>query len=50
MKKVNLYAKFNIGVIQSSELPGSLGDASRFARARKLPVGKVRQKLKADLG
>lgn len=29
---------------------GSLGGASRFARARKLLLGKVRQTLEADLG
>lgn len=44
-----LYAKL-IEFYRDPSLPGSLGGVVRFAKARKLPVGKVRQKLEADLG
>ena len=48
-KKVDRYANL-LSQYQDPSVAGSLGGVTRFAKARKLPVAKVREKLEADLG
>ena len=48
-KKVDQYAKL-LALYEDPTVVGSLGGVTHFAKARKLPVAKVREKLEADLG
>ena len=48
-KKVDQYANL-LSLYEDPTVAGSLGGVTRFAKARKLPVAKVREKLEADLG
>ena len=48
-KKVDRYANL-LSQYEDPTVEGSLGGVLRFAKARKLPVAKVREKLEADLG
>ena len=48
-KKVDRYAKV-LSLYRDPSVAGSLGGVARFAKAQKLPVAKVREKLEADLG
>ena len=48
-KKKNPYATL-LTTYRDPTSPGSLGGVTRFARAQKLPVRKVRETLKRDLG
>ena len=48
-KKKNTYATLLTTYRDPSD-PGSLGGVARFARAQKLPIGKVRKTLERDLG
>ena len=48
-KKVDRYANL-LSKYGDPAVEGSLGGVVRFAKARKLPVAKVREKLEADLG
>ena len=48
-KKVDRYAKV-LSLYEDPSVAGSLGGVARFARAHKLPVSKVRDKLEGDLG
>ena len=48
-KKVNRYANL-LSQYQDPAVAGSLGGVTRFAKARQLPVAKVREKLETDLG
>ena len=48
-KKVDRYANL-LSQYEHPAVEGSLGGVVRFAKARKLPVAKVREKLEADLG
>ena len=48
-KKVGRYANL-LSLHEDPTIAGSLGGVTRFAKARTLPVAKVREKLEADLG
>ena len=48
-KKVDRYANL-LSVYEDPTVAGSLGGVTRFAKAQKLPVATVREKLEADLG
>ena len=48
-KKVDRYAKIT-ALYEDPGVAGSLGGVVRFAKAQKLPVAKVREKLEANLG
>ena len=48
-KKVDRYANL-LSRYKDPAVAGSLGGVVRFAKAQKLPVAKVREKLEADLG
>ena len=48
-KKVDRYAKIT-ALYEDPSVAGSLGGVVRFAKAQKLPVAKVREKLEANLG
>ena len=48
-KKVDRYANL-LAQYEDPTVAGSLGGFTRFAKARKLPVARVREKLEADLG
>ena len=48
-KKVDRYANL-LSQYQDPTVAGSLGGVTRFAKARQLPVAKVREKLETDLG
>ena len=48
-KKKKAYATL-LTTYQDPAAPGSLGGVARFARAQKLPIGKVRKTLERDLG
>ena len=48
-KKVDRYANL-LSVYKDPTVAGSLGGVTRFAKAQKLPVATVREKLEADLG
>ena len=48
-KKKNTYATL-LTTYRDPTAPGSLGGVARFARAQKLPIGKVRKTLERDLG
>ena len=48
-KKVDRYANL-LALYQDPSAPGSLGGVVRFAKAHKLPVAKVRERLEGDLG
>ena len=48
-KKVDRYANL-LSKYEDPAVAGSLGGVTHFAKARKLPVAKVREKLEADLG
>ena len=48
-KKVDWYANL-LSLYQDPSVAGSLGWVTRFAKARKLPAAKVREKLEGDLG
>ena len=48
-KKVDRYANL-LALYQDPSTPGSLGGVARFAKAHKLPVAKVRERLEGDLG
>jgi len=48
-KKVDRYANL-MRAYEDPNVPGSLGGVMRFAKARGLPIGAVRQRLEASLG
>ena len=48
-KKKKAYATL-LTTYRDPTAPGSLGGVARFARAQKLPIGKVRKTLERDLG
>ena len=48
-KKVDRYANL-LALYEDPTVTGSLGGVTHFAKVRKLPVAKVREKLEADLG
>ena len=48
-KKVDRYANL-LSLYQDPSVASSLGGVARFAKARKLPVAKVREKLEGNLG
>ena len=48
-KKVDRYVNL-LSRYQDAAVAGSLGGVVRVAKAQKLPVAKVREKLEADLG
>ena len=48
-KKVDRYANL-LATYQDPSAPGSLGGVARFAKAQKLPVARVRERLEGDLG
>ena len=48
-KKVNRYANL-LSLYEDPSVAGSLGGVARFAKAQKLPVAKVRERLEGDLG
>ena len=48
-KKVDRYANL-LSLYEDPSVAGSLGGVARFAKAQKLPVTKVRERLEGDLG
>ena len=48
-KKVDRYANL-LSLYQDPSVAGGLGGVVRFAKAQKLPVSKVRERLEGDLG
>ena len=48
-KKVDPYASL-VDLYREPGVAGSLGDVTRFAKARHLPAAKVREILEGDLG
>ena len=48
-KKVDRYANL-LSLYEDPSVAGSLGGVVRFAKAQKLPVTKVRERLEGDLG